>query len=1010
MKQTRHRTQILLAAPIVLLAVVLLPQAALAAGSIRVNTSVAGDQVSPSLSGDRVVWLEQSGDNIVKTKNLRTGVEETVAVGSSGASLLSPNVSGNRVVWNRGSYEIMMKDLGTGVVTTMAATMPSAPGGVPSGTSFLPSNPSIDGSTVVWEDHRNSPDPGDVYGRNVGGSEYAVAASSGSLQHVPDVSGSNIVWADNVWGSYDIRIKKSGSFYNVVTASGTQTRPSISGDFVAWQDARGSTNDIYVRNIGTNPFGAEALRARDRVTQLSAFASALTRTISVYSVTGMEVGDRLQIGGPAGEWNTIESVSPANNTITLQVGLVSNYAANTQVAGLWDQINPSVYSSGSAYKVVWQDNRKAAPSAEYDIYMYDSATGKTTAACVLPYTNQLNPSVYHSNVVWQDNRSGNWDVYVTIPINDDGDWTNSTTTLHANWEYANGATSYEYAIGTTPGGTDTRGWTPTTSLEATATGLSLSEGQTYYWTVKGNYGGTWTDIGSTDGITIDVGSPSVPSSPAAVPANNSATVYWTASSDALSGVSHYLVYRKTSGDYNYLGRANSTSYMDTGLTNGVRYYYQVRAVDSAGNEGGLSAETSAVPTNPQVTDDGLWTNSGSMLHASWSFGPGAASYQYSVGSSPGGTNVKGWTTTSSTEATATGLTLVSGQSYYCNVKASYGGYWSQVVTSDGITVDTTGPEVPSGLAVDTTSAAVVLNWNAVSDPEPGSGLDHYRIWRSTSQAGPYSSIATTTVRTYNNTGLTNGTTYWYKVSALDRVGNEGSQSAEASATPLAVAPTVTDKGEWTGEDATLSASWTAVAGATGYEYAIGTTAGSDDVLPWTSCTSTDETASGLDLTDGQQYFWSVRATSGGNLSSQVGSSNGITVDTQAPPAPSGLQATPDNNTATLQWLSSTDSGSGTKEYIVHRDSAEITRTGSLTYEDSTVSNGTEYTYRVCAVDNVGNVGAWSNEVTVTPGQRADSALTLNRSTSAIYYWGTVNLSGLLRENGTTNGIATGDLE
>ncbi|RJQ53700.1 MAG: hypothetical protein C4521_07470, partial [Actinobacteria bacterium] len=75
--------------------------------------------------------------------------------------------------------------------------------------------------------------------------------------------------------------------------------------------------------------------------------------------------------------------------------------------------------------------------------------------------------------------------------------------------------------------------------------------------------------------------------------------------------------------------------------------------------------------------------------------------------------------------------------------------------------------------------------------------------------------------------------------------------------------------------------------------------------------------------------------------------------------------------------------------------------------DISLANGTQYYYSAFSRDLAGN---WSTPATATATPHKDSVLTLNRSTSAIYYWGTVNLSGLLRENGTTNGIATGDLE
>ena len=58
------------------------------------------------------------------------------------------------------------------------------------------------------------------------------------------------------------------------------------------------------------------------------------------------------------------------------------------------------------------------------------------------------------------------------------------------------------------------------------------------------------------------------------------------------------------------------------------------------------------------------------------------------------------------------------------------------------------------------------------------------MYRGTASGGE--SLLTTlgSVLTYTSTGLTNGQTYYYKVSAINSIG-EGSQSSEVSGTPLA---------------------------------------------------------------------------------------------------------------------------------------------------------------------------------------------------------------------------------
>ena len=98
---------------------------------------------------------------------------------------------------------------------------------------------------------------------------------------------------------------------------------------------------------------------------------------------------------------------------------------------------------------------------------------------------------------------------VTAPttpvVSDDGASTTDLTQLHASWtssDAESGVTEYQYAIGTTSGGTDVLDWTSVgTDTEVTKTGLSLSAGTTYYFAVKAKNGqGLWSVVGTSDGI------------------------------------------------------------------------------------------------------------------------------------------------------------------------------------------------------------------------------------------------------------------------------------------------------------------------------------------------------------------------------------------------------------------------------------------------------------------------------------------------------------------------------
>lgn len=93
-------------------------------------------------------------------------------------------------------------------------------------------------------------------------------------------------------------------------------------------------------------------------------------------------------------------------------------------------------------------------------------------------------------------------------------------------------------------------------------------------------------------------------------------------------------------------------------------------------------------TISSVTDDGSWSPSLDKLHFSIAPVAGALQYHYAVGTTSGGTQVRGWTNCgSSTDYTATGLSLIqTTTTYYVSAQASMYGNFGPTASANGIKI------------------------------------------------------------------------------------------------------------------------------------------------------------------------------------------------------------------------------------------------------------------------------------------------------------------------------------
>jgi alpha-galactosidase len=101
---------------------------------------------------------------------------------------------------------------------------------------------------------------------------------------------------------------------------------------------------------------------------------------------------------------------------------------------------------------------------------------------------------------------------------------------------------------------------------------------------------------------------------------------------------------------------------------------------------------------------------------------------------------------------------------------------SAALTATGQFSVTVSPlAAPTGLAATAGNAQAALSWT------PSTGTSSYNVKRSLVSGSNYSTISSGTATSHTDTGLTDGTTYYYVVSAVN-AGGESVNSSEASAT------------------------------------------------------------------------------------------------------------------------------------------------------------------------------------------------------------------------------------
>lgn len=558
--------------------------------------------------------------------------------------------------------------------------------------------------------------------------------------------------------------------------------------------------------------------------------------------------------------------------------------------------------------------------------------------------------------------TGNGNGYVDLSWNDADVGAGRTLTDYTVYTYTD-ASMNTLLKSTSP--------SPATTKSVRVTGLT--NGTRYYFVVKGQNSIGYS-AASSQVTDIPVTVPNAPTITFPSHTDTTITVSW-ASYTNTSGLSitGYKLYRDGSliADLS----ANVTSYTDSSLTMGTTYSYYLQATNSLGSTNSATATeypskapgAPAAPTIVARVDGGLRV----FWNVADTSNNGAPITRYDVYRS---TSQNTGYSTALTQISVTSETnfsrliggLTNGTPYYFKLLAYNRDGMSSLGAASAPEYPSTIPATPTGLTeLSHGNGTITLGWNAST----GSGdAVTYWVYKSLSALAnsfvdvDWSGSATS----YTATGLTNGTTYYFKVKASNRDGSSalsGALSAYPSIKPdVPAAPTITGY-----TINTISLSWNAVAnnGAAITQYRV---------YRATSLNGTYEliyASLGFSYTDtgrtaGVTYYYKMTATNRDGITDLTAAAAASEKPSAAPSTPTGLAVTGHGDgTISMSWNASTANGDAVTYYayksLTNGSFTDVDWSGSSTsYTSSGLTNGTRYYYVIKAKNRDGFSSASSS--------------------------------------------------
>ena len=568
--------------------------------------------------------------------------------------------------------------------------------------------------------------------------------------------------------------------------------------------------------------------------QVSEFSSAYTgcTVADLQNSDGFVV--RAQMWDPVTYQNVLTSFSQS------AVAYVENIVQKPQITGLiaGDRsmtVNWTSVDGASRYGVYYYINGKWT-CAGYTSNLYMNVTGLTNGSrygfAVKAYVNGAWTDVTSSDMVYASPEGADKPVITSAEAGD--------RSVKLTWDGVD--TAEKYAVYYKLDGK----WTCygyTTDLAMNVTGLT--NGSSYGFAVKAYVNGAWTGVASSDIVYVSPKGADKPFITSAEAGDRSVKLTWS----GVDSAERYGVYYYIGGKWSFAGYTTELTYEVSGLANGSRYGFAVKAYVNGVWTAVTSADmVYAQPAGSTVTSDKPVITSAEAgdrsVKLTWDGVDTAEKYAvyYKL---DGKWTCYGYTTDLAMNVTG----LTNGSSYGFAVKAYVNGAWTGVASSDIVYVSPKGADKPFITSAEAGDRSVKLTWSGVDSAERY-GVYYYI-------GGKWSFAGYTTELTYEVSGLANGSRYgfavkayvngvWTAVTSADMVYAQPAGSTVTSDKPVI---TKAEAG-----DGCVYLEWTAVEGADRYavySYINGT---------WTFQCYTDAIGINIEnLANGIKYGFAVKA-------------------------------------------------------------------------------------------------------------------------------------------------------